>query len=114
MFSLESICNHHIITNHKTTFPGERYKTKVFHTPTGTKDNSINKCTLKRDITGFHISIQHLLMKTINLSGFIFCSVSYELRLQLHRLSLVDSKCGAEYNLLSGFIGENVMVCLFL
>ena len=78
MFSLESTFNHHKTQDH---ISWREVQNKSFsHTPTGTKDNS------SRDI------IQHLLLKTIApehilLTGFIFCSASYELRVQLHRRS---------------------------
>jgi len=57
MSSLESTCNHH-----KTTFPSERYNTKVSatHTPTHQLDQKITVHVLRsRDInsTGSHIEI---------------------------------------------------------
>jgi len=73
IFSLESSCNHHKITKKK-------------HTPTGTKDNSILKYMKSPHYTAPVDENKVSLPEHILLPGFIFCSVSYELRVQLHRL----------------------------
>ena len=104
MFSLESTCNHH-----KTTFPGERYKTKVLATPTGTQNNSIfymksrhySTCCWKQGIAPW--------ARPSSRFHFMFCF----LRVTSTVIPLVNSKYGAEYTSLSGAVGKNVTVCLF-